>query len=84
MAVIVIAGVVLGALAFRFPIVNALAGWLVVFPIVTVSGGSIAWVILIQRWDPLFSFLGYGLSLVAFAVPVAILVCRLTSLGKAL
>jgi hypothetical protein len=71
--------IIIGLLAFRFPLLNHLAGWLVVFPIVTLSAGSIAWAILIQRWDGLFSFCGYGMMLLAFAIPVAIWVCRLSS-----
>lgn len=64
-------------LAMRWPIINVLAGWMVVFPIVTVSGGSIAWAVLIQRWDALLSLQGYGTTLAVFAVPVALWVSRL-------
>lgn len=74
---ILVIAVVLAAM--RWPILNALAGWLVVFPIVTVASGTIAWAVLIQRWDALFSFGGYGATLATFAVPVAIWVRRLNS-----
>jgi len=68
---------VLAILAFRCPIINHLAGWLLVFPVVTVSFGSIAWALLIQRWDVLFSLLGYGATLAVFSLPVAWWVLRL-------
>jgi hypothetical protein len=74
---ILIAGLVLGILAFRYPIINHLAWWLVVFPIVTLSGGSLAWAILIQRWDALFSIRGYEITLIASAPPIALWVYRL-------
>jgi hypothetical protein len=74
-ALVVMAALVL--VAIRYPVVNHLAGWLIVFPIVTVSGGSIAWGILIQRWDAFFSLCGYGMTLAVFAVPVSVWVCRL-------
>lgn len=77
MPVLLIILIVLVLLAMRWPIVNVLAGWLVVFPIVTVAGGSIAWAILIQRWDELFSLRGYGTTLAVFAVPVGLWVLRL-------
>jgi hypothetical protein len=77
MGCIVIVGMLVGLLAIRYPIINHLAGWLVVFPIITLSGGSIAWAVLIQVWDGLFSLRGYGMTLAAFAVPVAFWVTRM-------
>jgi hypothetical protein len=74
-AVILVVMVVL--VAVRYPIVNTLAGWLVVFPIVTVSGGAIAWSIAIQRIDSLYSMRGFALILAVSAVPVALWVVRL-------
>jgi hypothetical protein len=74
---IVAIGLVLGALAFRYRIINCLAGWLIVFPIVTASAGSIAWGILIQWWGALFSLRGYGMTLAAFAPPIGVWVWRL-------
>jgi hypothetical protein len=73
----VVVVLVFGVLAFRYPIINHLAGWLIVFPIVTVSGGSIAWAILIQRSDAAYSLLGYAVTLAISAAPVALLVARL-------
>lgn len=77
MPVALILLIVIVLIAMRWPIVNVLAGWLVVFPVITVSVGSIAWSLLIQRWESLFSVQGYGTTLVVFAVPVALWVVRL-------
>jgi len=77
MPVALILLIMLVLIAMRWPIINVLAGWMVVFPIVTIAGGSIAWSFLIQRWESLFSLQGYGTTLVVFAVPVALWVLRL-------
>jgi hypothetical protein len=75
--VFLIVVVVVGLLAVRYPIVNQLAGWLLVFPLVTLAGGTIAWAIVIQRSAALFSFGGWAMTLALFAVPVALWVTRL-------
>jgi hypothetical protein len=77
MGCILIVAALLGLLAFRYPIINHLAGWLIVFPLVTVSAGSLAWAVLIQLWDQVFSLRGYGATLIVFSVPVALWVVRL-------
>ena len=69
--------VVLGLFAFRYTVVDHLIGWFVVLPLVTLSGGTIAWSILIQRWSALYSLRGYEMTLAAFAAPVALLVARM-------
>jgi hypothetical protein len=77
MGSIIIVGLLLAVLAVRYPLINHLAGWLLMFPIVTLSLGSITWSILILRWDAIFSLHGYGGTLLACSVPVGLWVARL-------
>lgn len=47
------------------------------FPLMTLSGGTIVWAIVIRHGDALYSPSGDGTTLVVFAVPVAFWVMRL-------
>lgn len=77
MPVFWIVAVAVGLVAVRCPIVDHLAGWLVLLPLMTLSIGTIAWTIFIWHWDAAFSVHGYAMTLAAFAVPVAFGVKRL-------
>lgn len=77
MPCLLIIGAIIGLLAMRYPIINRLVGWAIGFSIVAVSAGSIAWALLMQRWNGLFSFRGYGAVLAVCSLLVAVWVARL-------
>jgi hypothetical protein len=71
---VVIFVVVLVVLAYRFPISENLANWLVLLPMGTLFLGTMGWCIAIQVDETLKSLRGFALSHAIAAMPVALLV----------
>jgi len=63
--------VLLMLLAFRFPVIDRIVGWVVVFPLMTFCGGTLAWIVIQLSWGVLSSLAGYLATLAVVAVPVA-------------
>ncbi|MFO0660601.1 MAG: hypothetical protein U0165_12335 [Polyangiaceae bacterium] len=72
--VLVILFVVLAVVAYRFPVSENLANWIVLLPMGTLFLGTVAWIIAASVDESFKSLRGFAMMMAVSAIPVAVLV----------